>query len=84
MADLKIRVYKNAEPNPETTITIPGVVLRAASRLLPRKAMDVLQKKGINLEEIVRLSSNPDVTGPLVIVEEHDKKEKVVISLGHC
>ncbi len=81
MADLKIRVFKGGAAQPETTVTIPGGVLKVASKLIPKVAADALREKGIDLDEIVRLSSNPEVKGTLVEVQDHGKNEKVVISL---
>ncbi len=81
MADLKIRVFKRGESDPETTVTIPGGVLRIASKLIPKRMAVVLQDKGIDLNEIVTLSENPDAKGTLIEVEEHKKNEKVVIAL---
>ncbi len=81
MANLKIRVFKGSDPMPETTVTIPGGVLKIAAKLIPAKAMDALHREGIDLEEIVRLSENPEAHGTLVEVEDHRKNEKVVISL---
>jgi len=81
MADLKIRVFKGGAAQPETTVTIPGGVLKLASKLIPKVAADALREKGIDIDEIVRLSSNPGAKGTLVEVEEHAKNEKVVISL---
>ena len=81
MADLKIRVFKGGEAEPETTVTIPGGVLKVASKLVPKQAVAALQEKGIDLDELIKLSTNPDVRGTLVEVEEHKKNEKVVISL---
>lgn len=81
MADLKIRVYKGGESDPETTVTVPGGILRIASRLIPRQATDALQEKGIELDEIIALSENPDARGILVEVEEHKKNERIVIAL---
>ena len=81
MADLKIRVFKGGDSEPETTVTIPGSVLKIASRLVPKQAANALQEKGVDLDEIIRLSENPEARGTLVEVEEHKKKEKVVIAL---
>ena len=81
MADLKIRVFKGSETEPETTVTIPGGVLKIASKLVPQQAATALQEKGIDLDELIKLSSNPDVHGTLIEIEEHKKNEKVVISL---
>ena len=81
MANLKIRVFKDGKPDPDTTVTIPGSILKIASRLVPRQAADALQDKGINLDEIVRLAEIPDARGILVEVEEHGKNERTVIAL---
>ena len=68
MSDLKIRVYKDDGSDPDTTVTIPGGVLKVASKLIPQKARDALQEKGIELGEIVKLSEEPEVQGKLVVV----------------
>ena len=81
MPNLKIRVFKGGEPTPETTITIPGGVLKVASKLIPKKATAALQEKGIDLEELIRLSQDSAIQGTLVEIEEHKKNEKVVVSL---
>ena len=81
MTDLKIRVFKTGEQQPETTVTIPGGVLKVASRLIPKEAAAALREKGIDIEEIVALSTNPEIRGTIVEVEEHRKNEKVIVSL---
>jgi hypothetical protein len=81
MANLKIRVFKRGETDPETTITIPANILKIASRLIPHRLADILRDKGIDIDEIIRLSDNPDAKGTMVEIEEHKKNEKVVIAL---
>lgn len=81
MADFKIKVFKQGESEPETTVTIPGGILKIASNLIPKQATEALQEKGIDLEEILKLSENPDAHGTLVEVEDHKKNERVVIVL---
>lgn len=81
MADLKIRVFKNGGSDPKTTITIPGGVLKIASKLIPKKAVSALQEKGIDIAEIVRLSDDPEARGILIRVEEHDENETFEIVL---
>ena len=81
MANLKILVFKRGETNPETTITIPGNILKIASKLIPHRLSEILQDKGIDIGEIIRLSENRDAKGTLVEIEEHKKNEKVVIAL---
>ena len=81
MANLKIRVYKNGNADPETTFTMPDKVVKVASKLIPTQAANALREKGIDIDEIVALSENPDVHGTLLEVEEHKKNKRVVISL---
>ena len=81
MTDLKIRVFKSDEEKPYTTVTIPGNVLKIASKLIPKKLAAILQEEGIDIDEIIRLSENPDAQGTLIEVEEHKKNKKVVIVL---
>jgi len=81
MADLKIRVYKSGKDEPKVTVTIPGGVLKIASKLIPKAASDALHEKGIDIEEIIKLAANPDARGTLVEIEEHDKNEKTVVAL---
>lgn len=81
MADVKIRVFKHGESQPRTTVTIPGSVLNVASKLIPKKAFTALQDEGIDVDELIKLSKNPDVRGTLVEIEEHQKNEKIIISL---
>ena len=81
MADLKIRVFKGDKPEPTTTVTIPGGILKIASNLIPKRAIAALQDEGIDLDEIIRLSEAPEAHGRLVEIEGHEKNERVVISL---
>jgi hypothetical protein len=81
MANLKIRVFKGGETNPETTCTIPAGILNIASKLIPQQATAALREKGIDLDEIIRLSASPDAHGTLLEVEDHKKNERVVIAL---
>ena len=75
MADLKIRVFKGGEPDPETTVTFPGGVLKIASKLIPKQAKVTVQEKGIEIDEIIKLAENPDARGTLFVVEERKKNE---------
>jgi hypothetical protein len=81
MADLKIRVFKIGEAQPETTVTIPGGILKLAANLIPKQATEALRDKGIDLDELIRLSTTPGFSGTLVEVEDHKDNQKVVISV---
>lgn len=80
MKSLKIRVYKQ-DGEPETTVTIPGGVLRLASRLIPKRAQEAMLGEGIDINELVHLAEQPEVQGTLVEIEEHAKNERIVIAL---
>lgn len=79
MADLKVKIYKGERL--ARTVTIPGQVLRIAASLVPQRAVEALRAEGVELEEIVRLSENPEARGRLVTVEDHEKDETIVIAL---
>jgi len=81
MTDLKIRVFKNGKAEPDTTVTVPGNVLKIASKLIPKRFTEILQDKGIDVDELIKLSENPEAQGTLIEIEEHKKNEKVVIAL---
>ncbi len=81
MANLLIRVFKEGGSDPDTTVRIPGGVLKVASALIPQKVSQSLTAKGIDLEEILKLAENPDARGTLIEIEEHRKNEKIIISL---
>ena len=81
MSDLKIKVFNGSDSLPKTTVTVPGAVLKVASKLIPKQAMDALQKQGIDLGELLKLSENPDAHGTIVEVEDHKKNERVVIAI---
>ena len=76
-----IRIFKQGDSNPDTTIKIPEEVLKVASAFIPKKVSQSLTTKGIDIEEILKLADNPDAKGTLIEIEEHKKNEKVVISL---
>ena len=81
MADLKIRVLKGPDQQPKTTVTIPGGIPKIASNLLPNKAAEALREEGIDLDELVRLAQNPEAKGNLVEIEDHEKNQKIIVSL---
>jgi len=81
MATLKIRVFKNGEEQPVTTVTIPTGVLKVAAKLIPKQAHDSLREQGMDLDELIRLATTPGQNGTLVEVEDHKKGERVMVSV---
>ena len=49
--------------------------------LIPKKAKEELQKEGIDIKEIIKLSESPHFTGTVLEVDNHQKNEKIIISL---
>jgi hypothetical protein len=80
MTSLKIRIFKGNDKKPETTVTIPIGILKIASKLIPKQAASILDKKGIDINQILELSKK-DVKGTLIEIEDHKKKEKVIIAI---
>ncbi len=81
MPALIIREYKGGNTNPDTTVKIPGAVLKIASKLIPKKALEALQDQGIDLDEIVRLSKNPEVRGTIAEIEDHKENKRIEIAI---
>lgn len=81
MSDLKVRIFKHGSPDPSTTITIPGGILKLAMKLMPRRALAAMEEEGVSLEEIVRLSESPEAVGEVARIEDHDKDETVIVAL---
>jgi len=81
MEGLKITIFKDGDPEPETTITIPFAVLRFATRLMPKQALSALEEYGVDLNQIVQLSQQEDIQGTLVEIERHKKNERVIIAI---
>jgi hypothetical protein len=81
MVDLKIRTFKHGSPDPSSTVTIPGGIIKVASGLIPRVAREAMLDEGIDLDEIARAVENPEVRGILAQIEDNEKDEQIVISL---
>jgi hypothetical protein len=81
MKKLCIKKYEQKTEKPLTTVSIPLAVIKIVKSLIPQKAKEQLQKEGIDIQEIIKLSESPDFTGIVLEVDNHEKNEKVVISL---
>jgi hypothetical protein len=81
MLKLKIRIFKNNDTAPDTTMTVPLAVIKVASKLIPRKAVKVLDDLGIDLDQIIEISKTEEPLGTLTEIEEHKKNRKIIISI---
>ena len=81
MKKLCIKKYEQGTEKPLTTVSIPLAVIKIVKSLIPKKAKEELQKEGIDIQEIIKLSESPDFMGTVLEVDNHEKNEKVIISL---
>ena len=81
MIKLCIKKFEQGNKKPLTTVSIPLAVIKMVKSLIPKKAKEELQKEGIDIKEIIKLSESPDFTGTVLEVGNHEKNEKVIISL---
>jgi hypothetical protein len=81
MLKFKIRIFKNGDAKPDTTMTVPLAVIRVASKLVPRKAVKILDDLGIDFDQIVDISKTDEPLGILAEIEEHKKDRKIIISI---
>ena len=81
MTKLCIKKYKQGNIKPLTTVSIPLAVIKMVKSLIPKKAKEALQKEGIDIQEIIKLSESSDFTGTVLEFDNHEKNEKVIISL---
>jgi len=61
---------------PATTVTIPGGILKLACTFIPRKASRALQDQGMDLDELIRLSDNPEAIGTLEEIGNHSRTRR--------
>ncbi len=81
MSTVKVRIYRGGSGEPAQTYSVPKGILRFASGLIPRRLHDSIAEHGVDLPAIVSLIDHPEVTGTLIEVEDHNKNERVVVSL---
>ena len=81
MLKLKIRIFKNNDDKPDTTMTVPLGFIKVASKLVPQKAIKILDDLGIDLEQIIDISKTEEPLGTLAEIEEHKKHRKIIISV---
>jgi hypothetical protein len=81
MTKLCIKKFEQGNEKPLTTVSIPLAVIKMVKSLIPKKAKEELQKEGIDIQEIIKLSESPDFTGTVLEVDNHEKNEKIIISL---
>ena len=81
MRSVKIQIFDLGSLQPKTTIKIPNAVLRFAVKLMPQKTAESLQEKGIDVAELTKLASEPNLRGTLVEVEDAKSNERIVVSL---
>jgi hypothetical protein len=78
MPKVKIEVYEDGAPS--ATISVPIWMARGAASLLPQTARQRLEQH-VELEQIAELLINPATRGKLIEVEDHNRGDRVIISI---
>ena len=81
MIKLCIKKFEQESKKPLTTVSIPLAVIKMVENVIPKKAKEELQKEGIDIKEIIKLSESPHFSGTVLEVDNHLKNEKIIISL---
>ena len=81
MTKLCIKKFEQESKKPLTTVSIPLAVIKMVDNVIPKKAKEELQKEGIDIKEIIKLSESPHFSGTVLEVDNHLKNEKIIISL---
>ena len=81
MTKLCIKKFEQESKKPLTTVSIPLAVIKMVENVIPKKAKEELQKEGIDIKEIIKLSESPHFSGTVLEVDNHLKNEKIIISL---
>jgi hypothetical protein len=78
MPRLKIEVFEGGTPS--ATITIASWLVVGASKMLPKIAGKNLQEH-IDIEQVAALANDANANGVILDIEDHEDKERVVISV---
>src|SRR5882672_6783466 len=77
-AKIKIDVFEAGAPS--ATITIPMWAIKGASKLLPKIAGKAM-KEQVDIDQLIELAQDTRASGVLLEIEDHQGKERVVISI---
>jgi hypothetical protein len=80
MASLIIDTFKDDKP--EATFKIPLAVLTIAAKLIPKRAFQAMEDKGINIEEVIKAAKSGEISGQILEIVDHEEKERVAISVA--
>ena len=79
MANLRVYIHKGGKL--ETTVTVPGKMLKAAPKLVPAPVVTSLREEGIDLGEILTMAAKPEINGTLFELEQHASNSKIIIAV---
>jgi EAL domain-containing protein (putative c-di-GMP-specific phosphodiesterase class I) len=79
MRQLRILVYRPGETEPKTRISVNLALARLASKILPRKIREDIEKEGVDLNEVLSVIAKENVRGKLIEIEKAN--ERIVISV---
>ena len=74
MTKLCIKKFEKGNEKPLTTVSIPLAVLKMVKSLIPKKTKEELQKEGIDIQEIIKLSEYDRI----ICMDESEHKPMVL------
>ncbi len=80
MANLKIEKFVGETHN--TTIKVPLLMLRVATKLLPKKTLTALEAKGIDVKQIFQAETSGGTYRKAIEVRERGINKKIILSVG--
>lgn len=78
MPKVKIEVYEDGAPS--STISVPIWLVKGSANLLPQTARQRLEQH-VEIDQIADLLRNPATSGKLIEVEDHNGRDRVIISI---
>lgn len=78
MPKVRIEIYEGGTPS--ATISVPVWLVKGAASLLPKGARQRLEQH-VELDQIAEMLKNPEASGRLIEVEDHEDGDRIVVSI---
>lgn len=79
MATMIVEIFEGE--NPGTTFKVPLAVFQLAAKLLPRKALDAMEREGMAVQEVIRATKSGELKGQVLEVIDRKDNERIVITV---
>lgn len=76
-----IRTFDNDADEAAQTISVPLSILSSAIKLVPAGLRARLLEEGVDVDEIVRLANEEDITGTIARIEDNRIGQTIVVAI---